>query len=72
MTNKKVLFKGIKFLTFALPLLFLGPILLNSSFKNQNHPFYYIVLTLAISVCVLAVYLGFKGVKTIVSSMFDK
>ena len=71
MTNKKVLLKGVKYLTFALPLLFLGPILLNSCFKNQNHPFYIIALIIAISVCVFAVYLGFKGIKTIVSSMFD-
>lgn len=72
MTNKTVLFKGIRYLSFALPLLFLGPVFLNSCFKNESHPLYFYFLVLAILVCVYAVYLGFKGVKTIVSSMFDK
>lgn len=72
MTNKLVLYKGIRYLAFALPLLFLGPVFLNSCFKNQGHPLYPYLLVLAILVCIFAVYLGFKGVKTIVSSMFDK
>lgn len=72
MTNKLVLYKGIRYLAFALPLLFLGPVFLNSCFKNQGHPLYPYLLVLAIIVCIYAVYLGFKGVKTIVSSMFDK
>lgn len=72
MTNKLVLYKGIRYLAFALPLLFLGPVFLNSCFKNEGHPLFPYLLVLAILVCVYAVYLGFKGVKTIVSSMFDK
>lgn len=72
MTNKIVLFKGIRYLSFALPLLFLGPVFLNSCFKNEGHPLYPYMLVVAILVCIYAVYLGFKGVKTIVSSMFDK
>lgn len=72
MTNKTVLMKGVKYLSGSLPLLFLGPVFINSCFKNQSHPLYPYLLVLAILICVYAVYLGFKGVKTIVSSMFDK
>lgn len=64
--------KGVKYLSGSLPLLFLGPVFINSCFKNQSHPLYPYLLVLAILICVYAVYLGFKGVKTIVSSMFDK
>jgi hypothetical protein len=36
MTNKAVLLKGIRYLAFALPLLFIGPVFLNSCFKNES------------------------------------
>lgn len=72
MTNKTILMKGVKYLSGSLPLLFLGPVFINSCFKNQGHPLYPYLLVLAVLICVYAVYLGFKGVKTIVSSMFDK
>ena len=37
-TDKNILAKGIKYLSGALPLLFLGPIIINSAFKNQESP----------------------------------
>lgn len=70
-TNKKILFKGIKFLSGALPLLFIGPVVINSAFKNQKHPLYFYVLILGIVACILAIFLIFKGVNTIVKSLFD-
>jgi hypothetical protein len=69
--NKEVLLKGVKYLSIAALLLFLGPIMLNSTFKNEESPYYIVALILSISVCIFAVFMGFKGVKTIVSSMFD-
>lgn len=70
-TDKEVLFKGIKKLAGSLPFLFMGPVVINSAFKNQGHPLYPFVLLLGILICVLAVYLLFKGVTTITKSMFD-
>lgn len=70
-TNKEVLAKGVKTLFGALPLLFLGPIILNSAFKNQKHSLYYLIVFLGCAVCVTAVYLMFRGLKTIINSMFD-
>lgn len=70
-TNRKLLTKGIKYLSGSLPLLFIGPIIINSSFKNQSHPYYPFVLGLGILIAAIAVYLGFKGINTIIKSLFD-
>lgn len=70
-TDKYKLAKGIKYLTGALPLLFLGPIIINSAFKNEKHTLYYYVLALGIIIALAAMFLIFKGINTIVNSMFD-
>ena len=70
-TDKNVLVKGIKLLAGALPLLFLGPIIINSAFKNEKHPLYPYVLALGIIVAKAAMYLIYKGINTMVKSMFD-
>lgn len=70
-TDKNVLVKGIKLLAGALPLLFLGPIIINSAFKNEKHPLYPYVLALGIIVAIVAMYLIYKGINTMVKSMFD-
>ncbi|MCL9770893.1 DUF6095 family protein [Flavobacterium sp. HXWNR69] len=70
-TDKNVLVKGIKLLAGALPLLFLGPIIINSAFKNEKNPLYPYVLALGIIVAIAAMYLIYKGVNTMVKSMFD-
>ncbi len=70
--NKDVLNKGIRFLLGSLPTLFIGVFILNSSFKNQKNPLYIYVLILAVLICAYAVYLMFKGINTIMKSMFEK
>jgi hypothetical protein len=70
-TNKEVLYKGIKFLGFALPLMFIGPSIIHMSFKNQNHSLYIPVLGLGIILCVLSIFLIFRGIQTIMKSLFD-
>ena len=47
-TNKSILAKGIKYLAAALPLLFIGPVVITSAFKNEKHPLYVYVLILGI------------------------
>lgn len=70
-TNKEVLVKGLKFLAGALPLAFLGPSILFSAFHNQEHPWYIPVLILGILACGSSIFLMFKGINTIVKSLFD-
>lgn len=70
-TNKEILMKGIKYLAFALPLMFIGPSVIFSSFKNQEHPFYIPILGIGIIFCLSAMFLIFKGIQTILKSLFD-
>ncbi|MDI9310736.1 MAG: DUF6095 family protein [Limnohabitans sp.] len=70
-TNKQILTKGIKLLVFALPLMFIGPSVIFSSFKNQNHPFYIPILGIGIILCLLSMFLIFKGIQTIMKSLFN-
>ena len=71
-TNKELLAKGVKYLFGALPLMFIGPsLILNSSFKNKENPYYYLVLSIGILVCLSSMYLAFKGLKTITDALFN-
>lgn len=70
-TNKKVLSKGIKYLAGALPLAMIGPSILFSAFNNQDKPLYFAILILGIIASAAAVFLMFKGIMTVVKSMFD-
>lgn len=70
-TNKQILAKGIKYLSGALPLAFIGPVIINSAFKNEDSPYYEIVLGVGILFCGLAIFFMFKGVTTIVKSLFE-
>ncbi len=62
-TNKQLLVEGLALLAFALPLMFLGPSVIHSSFKNQEHPLYIPILGLGIIFCMLSVFLMFKGIQ---------
>ncbi|GAA0871600.1 hypothetical protein GCM10009117_07460 [Gangjinia marincola] len=70
-TNREVLGKGIKFMAMALPCIALGPMVLFSAFKNQDHALFIPVLGVGIFFFFLAIYLMFKGIRTILKSMFD-
>ena len=68
-TDKKILMKGLKYLSGALPLFFIGPVVIHSSFKNQNHPFFFPVLGVGIILCIAAIALVFLGLRTIMKSL---
>lgn len=70
-TNRELLAKGVKYLAGALPLIFLGPIVLYSAFNNQDHPLYIAVLIFGGTASIAAIYLIFKGIGTIMKSLFD-
>jgi len=63
--------KGIKYLSIALPLFFIGPVVIHSSFKNQAHPLYIPVLGGGIIFCIAAIVFVFFGLRTIMRSMFN-
>lgn len=71
-TNKTILVKGIRTMGLSLLCMFLGPTLLYIAFSNQEKPLYIPILIVAILICILAIFLVFKGLKTIMDSMFYK
>lgn len=68
-TDKKILTKGLKYMGWALPLFFIGPVVIHSSFKNQKHPFFIPVLGVGIILCFTAIALMFLGLRTIMKSL---
>ncbi len=69
-TNKETLLKGIKIMGGTLILLITAPIILNSSFKNQDHAFFIPVFGIGIICFIAAIYFGFKGIKTLMKALF--
>ncbi|MBF6608887.1 MAG: hypothetical protein ITG00_09140 [Flavobacterium sp.] len=72
MTDRQVLNKGIGYMAWALPLLFIGPSVIYNAFINKQNIWHYLVLALGIAICFIAVYLVFKGLNTIMKSLFGK
>ena len=71
-TDNTILNRGFKFIAWALPMFFIGPTVINSSFKNTNHPIFIPVLGIGIIICILAVVFLFKGLQNIVKSQTDQ
>lgn len=71
-TDKNILQKGILYLSIAMPLLFLGPVVIHSAFKNQEHPYYFLVLGFGILTCLSAMLMLFLGIRKIMNSLFKK
>lgn len=70
-TNKVLLGRGVKYMAGALPLMFTGPVILFSSFKNQDNPLFIPVLILALILMFGSMYLVFKGLRIIMQALFD-
>ncbi|WP_299335680.1 DUF6095 family protein [uncultured Psychroserpens sp.] len=71
-TDKELLVKGIKTMLLTAALMFLGPTLFYIGLSNPDKPLYIPILIVASILCILAIYLAFKGLKTIMDSMFKK
>nr|WP_321224686.1 DUF6095 family protein [uncultured Psychroserpens sp.] len=69
-TNKNLLIKGIKIMGISLVLMFLGPTFLYIALSNTEKSLYIPILIVALIFCTTAVFLAFKGLKTIIDSMF--
>jgi hypothetical protein len=71
-TNKEVLSKGIKYITISLPCLFIGPAVIHFAFINKLQPLFYLILAIGIGICITAMVMLFKGLNTIMKSLFNK
>ena len=69
-TDFDILKKGLKYLAFALPLLFLAPSLITLSGLNKETFMFYVFLFFGIIAGAGAIYLCFKGINTIMKAIF--
>ncbi|WP_339837659.1 DUF6095 family protein [uncultured Maribacter sp.] len=69
-TDKDMLVTGLKRLAITVVLMFTAPLILWQAFKNQEHFLFWPVCILGIVIAAYAVFMGFKGIKTIVNSVF--
>ena len=69
--NKEILNRGIKYMAWALPLIFIGPPMIYNAFINKNNGWHYLVLAIGIGICLGAIYCMFKGIQAIVNSLFE-
>ncbi|RKS02654.1 MULTISPECIES: DUF6095 family protein [unclassified Flavobacterium] len=69
--NKTLLDKGIKYMLYALPLMFIGPSVIYNAFINKQNTWHWLVLAIGIVLCLTAVYFMFKGIKTLTDALFD-
>lgn len=70
-TNKLILNKGIKYIAASLPFLFIGPVVVTNAFMNKDNNWHFLVLAIGIALSGGAMFLLFKGIKTLVQSFFD-
>jgi hypothetical protein len=70
-TNKELLSKGIKYLSGALPLLFIGPAIIHNAFINKQNLWHYLILAIGIITCIAAMYFLFKGLNTLMKAIFN-
>lgn len=71
-TDKDLLVKGLKRLGITVILMFTAPLILWQAFKNEEHPLFWPVCILGVILAGYAIIMGFKGITTIVDSVFGK
>lgn len=69
-TDKAILVKGLKTMAMSLICMFLGPTSIHIALNNQEKPLYIPILIVGFIISALAVYFAFKGIRTILDSMF--
>ena len=71
-TDKDLLVKGIKTMAICALLMFVGPTILYLVLGNPEKSFFIPLTIIGVLICGFAIYLGFKGLKIIMDSVFGK
>ena len=71
-TNRNLLVDGLKTMGLTLFLAFLGPFILHAGFSNPDKPLYIPLVIAGILICGAAIYFGFKGIRSIMDSLFGR
>ncbi|WP_419211780.1 DUF6095 family protein [Maribacter sp. X9] len=69
-TDKDLLVKGLKRLATTVVLMFTAPLILWQAFKNKEHFLFWPVFIVGLILAGYAVFMGFKGIRTIIDSLF--
>jgi hypothetical protein len=69
MQNKNLFQSGIKNTLGAIPLMFIGPIVIHNAWMNKHTNLHYIVLAFGIIICLFAMFLMWKGILKIMKSL---
>jgi len=71
-TDKDLLVDGLKTMGITLFLAFLGPFILHAGLTNPDKPLYIPLVISGMLICGTAIYFGFKGIRTIMDSLFGR
>jgi len=71
-TNKILLSKGLHKMAISLFLMFIGPTIFYLATTNKEKPLYIPLLIISFLLCGGAIYFAFKGIQTIMNSLFGK
>lgn len=71
-TDKEVLVKGLKTMAISLVMMFTGPSLFYIATTNKEKSLYIPLLIISILICLGAGFIAYKGLQTIMNSLFDK
>lgn len=70
-TDRQELTKGLKYVLGAFPFLIIGPVLITMGFKAIKLNNNFLLLILGIITAILAVILGFMGIRIILNAFFN-
>lgn len=71
-TDRDKLLKGVRFITFGFPFIFLGPIVFTVAGIPDYHKGSYVWLVVSLVFMAAAAILCVKGLRTILAAFFDK
>lgn len=69
-TDKDVLIKGVKTMAITALLMFIGPTIIYFSLTDTDQWVFYPLIVIGFLICGFAIYMGFKGIRIIMDSMF--
>ncbi len=71
-TDKELLIKGLKHITYTIVLMFTAPVIISQAFKNEGHQWYWPVLIFGLVLAIAAIAFGFYSMKIVMDALFGK
>lgn len=70
--NTEKLKKGLFKMVIFIILCFISPVIVYQAFKNQNHPLFWIVLLIGISLSITAIVYGFWAIRILLNGLLGE